>query len=33
VGDFNGDGMQDLVVANSLSNNVSMLINNTQLPP
>ncbi len=29
VGDFNGDGFQDLAVANFGSNNVSVLINNT----
>jgi hypothetical protein len=29
VGDFNGDGAQDLAVANANSNNVSVLINNT----
>jgi len=29
VGDFNGDGMQDLAVANGRSSNVSVLINNT----
>jgi hypothetical protein len=29
VGDFNGDGMQDLSVANYDFNNVSVLINNT----
>jgi hypothetical protein len=28
VGDFNGDGMPDLAVANSGSNNVSVLLNN-----
>jgi hypothetical protein len=28
VGDFNGDGLQDLAVANNFSNNVSVLINN-----
>jgi hypothetical protein len=28
VGDFNGDGLQDLAVVNSDSNNVSVLINN-----
>jgi hypothetical protein len=33
VGDFNGDGLQDLAVANSIYNNVSVLINNTRLPP
>jgi len=29
VGDFNGDGLQDLAVANGGSKNVSVLINNT----
>jgi hypothetical protein len=29
VGDFNGDGLLDLALANGLSNNVSVLINNT----
>src|SRR5207302_325217 len=29
VGDFNGDGLQDLAVANFNSNTVSVLINNT----
>ncbi len=29
VGDFNGDGRQDLAVANATSSNVSVLINNT----
>jgi len=29
VGDFNGDGVKDLAVANNDSNNVSVLINNT----
>jgi hypothetical protein len=29
VGDFNGDGIQDLAVANNGGNNVSVLINNT----
>ena len=29
VGDFNGDGLPDLAVANRFSNNVSVLINNT----
>jgi hypothetical protein len=29
VGDFNGDGVPDLAVANSISANVSLLINNT----
>jgi hypothetical protein len=29
VGDFNGDGVQDLAVANVNSANVSVLINNT----
>ncbi len=33
VGDFNGDGVQDLAVANYDSNNVSVLINNTPQPP
>jgi uncharacterized protein (UPF0548 family) len=33
VGDFNGDGRQDLAVANFNSNNVSVLINNTGLAP
>ena len=31
VGDFNGDGTPDLAVANSVSNNVSVLINNTPM--
>ena len=31
VGDFNGDGTPDLAVANSGSNNVSVLINNTPM--
>ena len=31
VGDFNGDGTADLAVANSVSNNVSVLINNTPM--
>jgi hypothetical protein len=30
VGDFNRDGLPDLAVANQDSNNVSVLINNTQ---
>jgi len=30
VGDFNGDGVPDLVVANLFSINVSVLINNTR---
>jgi hypothetical protein len=29
IGDFNGDGMQDLATANRTSNNVSVLINST----
>ncbi len=29
VGDFNGDEIRDLAVANRTSNNVSVLINNT----
>jgi len=29
VGDFNGDGVQDLAVANYISNTISVLINNT----
>ena len=29
VGDFNGDGVQDLAVANFSSNEISILINNT----
>jgi hypothetical protein len=29
VGDFNGDGLPDLAVANNGSHNVSVLINNT----
>ena len=29
VGDFNGDGVKDLAVANYRSNDVSVLINNT----
>ena len=29
VGDFNGDGVQDLAVANGASNNVSVLLNDT----
>ena len=33
VADFNGDGLPDLAVANELSNNVSVLINNTPQPP
>ena len=32
VGDFNGDGVLDLAVANLFSNNVSVLINSTQQP-
>src|SRR2546428_274907 len=28
VGDFNGDGKNDLAVANDISNNVSILLNN-----
>jgi VCBS repeat protein len=32
VGDFNGDGLPDLAVANAYSNNVSVLINNTPIP-
>ena len=31
VGDFNGDGLPDLAVANGDSNNVSVLINNTPM--
>jgi len=31
VGDFNGDGKPDLAVANWVSNNVSILINNTPM--
>ena len=31
VGDFNGDGRPDLAVANWVSNNVSILINNTPM--
>jgi hypothetical protein len=30
VGDFNGDGAQDLAVANAHSNNVTVLINDTR---
>jgi hypothetical protein len=30
VGDFNGDGALDVALANYGSNNVSVLINNTQ---
>jgi len=30
LGDINGDGMPDLASANSFSNNVSVLINNTR---
>ena len=33
VGDFNGDGFQDLAVANCGSNNVSLLMNNTPRQP
>ncbi len=33
VGDFNGDALQDLAVANVSSNNVTVLINNTPQPP
>jgi len=33
TGDFNGDGAQDLVVANRYSNDVSVLINKTTHPP
>src|SRR5207253_3202005 len=33
VGDFNGDGMPDLAVANFNSDNVSVLINNTAIAP
>jgi len=32
VGDFNGDGQEDLVSANSRSDDVSVLINNTPAP-
>ena len=32
VGDFDGDGKQDLAVANFSSNNISVLINNTPSP-
>ncbi len=32
VGDFNGDGLPDLAVANGGSANVSVLINNTPPP-
>ncbi len=28
VGDVNGDGLQDVIIANALSSNVSVLINN-----
>jgi hypothetical protein len=31
VGDFNGDGLPDLAVANYFSNDVSVLINNTPI--
>jgi hypothetical protein len=31
VGDFNGDGVEDLAVANKYSNYVSLLINNTPM--
>jgi hypothetical protein len=31
VGDFNGDGLPDLAVANVYTNNVSVLINNTPI--
>ena len=33
VGDFNGDGVPDLAVANFISNNVLVLINNTPTRP
>ena len=33
LGDFNGDGMQDLAVANIGSDNVSVLINSTPTRP
>jgi hypothetical protein len=33
VGDFNGDGVQDLAVANYNSSDVSVLINNTPTSP
>ena len=33
VGDFNGDGLQDLAVVNIDSNNVSVLLNNAPRRP
>jgi len=30
VGDFNGDGLENLAVANNAANGVSILINNTR---